>query len=94
LYFQLIAEAGAARATVITYVNPAVAVGLGVVVLGEPFTPLIVISFALILAGSVLATRPAAHRSAQHPPTRMRKLRGQSAASPDTGLPESARAPR
>jgi drug/metabolite transporter (DMT)-like permease len=49
---------GRLRATVITYVNPAVAVALGAVVLGEPLTPLIVVSFALILAGSVLATRP------------------------------------
>ena len=57
LYFRLIAEAGAARATVITYVNPAVAVVLGAAVLGERVTPAVVISFALILAGSVLATR-------------------------------------
>jgi drug/metabolite transporter (DMT)-like permease len=48
---------------VVTYVNPAVAVALGVIVLGEPLTPLIVISFALILAGSVLATRPRAKRA-------------------------------
>jgi drug/metabolite transporter (DMT)-like permease len=57
LFFQLIAEAGPARATVITYVNPAVAVALGVSVLGEPLTPQIVAAFVLILAGSVLATR-------------------------------------
>jgi len=57
LYFRLIAEAGAVRATVITYLNPAVAVVLGVAVLGERITPAVVISFALILAGSVLATR-------------------------------------
>ncbi len=57
LYFRLIAEAGAVRATVITYVNPAVAVALGAAVLGERITPAVVISFALILAGSVLATR-------------------------------------
>jgi drug/metabolite transporter (DMT)-like permease len=57
LYLQLIAEAGPVRAEVVTYVNPAVAVTLGVLVLGEPFTPLIAVSFALILAGSVLATR-------------------------------------
>lgn len=56
LFFQLIAEIGAARATVITYVNPAVAVALGVAVLGEPITPEIVAAFVLILAGSVLAT--------------------------------------
>jgi drug/metabolite transporter (DMT)-like permease len=56
LYFRLIAEVGAVRATVITYVNPAVAVAMGAAVLGEPVTPLMVISFGLILAGSVLAT--------------------------------------
>jgi hypothetical protein len=48
---------GPARATVITYVNPAVAVALGVIVLHEPFTPEIGAAFALILAGSVMATR-------------------------------------
>jgi drug/metabolite transporter (DMT)-like permease len=57
LFFQLIAEMGPARAVVITYVNPAVAVALGVTVLGEPLTPVILAAFALILAGSALATR-------------------------------------
>jgi len=38
-------------------VNPAVAVALGVSVLGEPLTPAIVAAFVLILTGSVLATR-------------------------------------
>jgi drug/metabolite transporter (DMT)-like permease len=57
LFFQLIAEVGPARAMVFTYVNPAVAVALGVAVLGEPLTPTIVAAFVLILAGSVLATR-------------------------------------
>ena len=46
VFFQLIAEVGPARATVITYVNPAVAVALGVLVLGEPLTAAIGISFA------------------------------------------------
>jgi drug/metabolite transporter (DMT)-like permease len=60
LFFALIAEAGPVRATVITYVNPAVAVALGVLVLGEPLTASIGAGFALILLGSVLATaRPA-----------------------------------
>ncbi|MDQ2816517.1 MAG: DMT family transporter, partial [Actinomycetota bacterium] len=57
VFFRLIAEVGPARATVITYVNPAVAVALGVIVLGEPLTPVIGVSFAAILGGSVLATR-------------------------------------
>lgn len=62
LFFKLIAEAGPARATVITYVNPAVAVALGVAILGEPLTPTILLSFVLILSGSVLATRSGAPR--------------------------------
>lgn len=56
-FFALIAEAGPARATVITYVNPAVAVTLGVLVLGERLTASMAVAFVLILAGSVLATR-------------------------------------
>jgi drug/metabolite transporter (DMT)-like permease len=59
VFFHLIAEAGPVRATVVTYVNPAVAVALGVGLLGEPLTPGIVLGFVLILAGSYLATRPA-----------------------------------
>jgi drug/metabolite transporter (DMT)-like permease len=58
VFFRLIAEVGPARATVITYVNPAVAVALGVLVLGEHLTAVIGLSFVLILGGSVLATRP------------------------------------
>ncbi|GAA3190757.1 DMT family transporter [Dactylosporangium siamense] len=57
LFFALIAEVGGVRATVITFVNPAVAVVLGALVLGEEITPLTVGAFALILAGSFLATR-------------------------------------
>ncbi|MBV9094672.1 MAG: EamA family transporter [Streptosporangiaceae bacterium] len=57
VFFRLIAEVGPARATVITYVNPAVAVALGVIVLGEHLTAAIGVSFVLILGGSVLATR-------------------------------------
>jgi drug/metabolite transporter (DMT)-like permease len=58
-FFALIGEAGPARASVITYVNPAVAVALGVVVLGEHLTAVMAVAFALILGGSVLATRTA-----------------------------------
>ena len=56
LFFQLIAEVGPMRATVITYVNPAVAVAAGVALLGEPFTAGTGLGFVLILAGSWLAT--------------------------------------
>jgi drug/metabolite transporter (DMT)-like permease len=57
LLFALIAEVGAPRAQVITYVNPAVAVVLGVVILSEPVTLGIAVGFPLVLVGSWLATR-------------------------------------
>ncbi|WP_433085158.1 DMT family transporter [Dactylosporangium sp. CA-052675] len=57
LFFALVAEVGGVRATVITFVNPAVAVLLGALVLGEAVTWLTGVAFALILAGSILATR-------------------------------------
>src|SRR6266571_3135962 len=56
VFLALIREAGTSRAMVFTYVNPAVAVAAGVVFLSEPFTVTIAASFALILAGSLLAT--------------------------------------
>jgi drug/metabolite transporter (DMT)-like permease len=56
VFFALIREAGTSRAMVFTYVNPAVAVAAGVAFLSEPFTVTIAASFALILAGSLLAT--------------------------------------
>jgi drug/metabolite transporter (DMT)-like permease len=57
VFFALIAEVGASRATVITYFNPAVALILGVALLGEPLTVGIAVGFALVLLGSLLATR-------------------------------------
>jgi drug/metabolite transporter (DMT)-like permease len=57
MLFALIGEVGAPRAQVITYINPAVAVVLGVIVLHEPVTMGIAIGFPLVLAGSWLATR-------------------------------------
>jgi drug/metabolite transporter (DMT)-like permease len=56
LFFELIAEVGPTRATVITYINPAVALVLGVAILGEPFTVGAGVGFLLILMGSFLAT--------------------------------------
>jgi len=46
------------RATVITYINPAVAAVLGVLVLQETFTVPMAVGFALVILGSMLATRP------------------------------------
>jgi drug/metabolite transporter (DMT)-like permease len=56
VFFALIAEVGPVRATVITYVNPAVAAVLGVTILSEHLSAGMLIGFALILVGCVLAT--------------------------------------
>lgn len=56
VFFKLIAEIGATRATVVTYLNPAVAVLAGGLFLGEPFTPATGLGFSLILGGAWLAT--------------------------------------
>jgi drug/metabolite transporter (DMT)-like permease len=57
LFFALIREAGPQRALVITFVNPAVAVLLGVLLLDEPFTLGLAVGLPLVLVGCVLATR-------------------------------------
>jgi drug/metabolite transporter (DMT)-like permease len=56
IFFALIREVGPLRATVITYVNPAVAAALGVTLLNERLTAGMVVGFALVLAGCFLAT--------------------------------------
>jgi drug/metabolite transporter (DMT)-like permease len=56
IFFALVAEVGPVRATVITYVNPAVAAVVGVLLLNEHLTTGMLLGFALVLAGSVLAT--------------------------------------
>jgi drug/metabolite transporter (DMT)-like permease len=67
LMFGLVAEVGPVRATVITYVNPAVAVAAGVLILHEPLTAAVVVGFVLVIVGSLLATRrPAADLELRH----------------------------
>ena len=56
IFFALIAEVGASRGTVITYVNPAVSVFLGITLLSEPLNAAIIVGFLLILLGSWLST--------------------------------------
>ncbi len=59
LFFALVAEVGAVRGTVFTYINPAVAAVLGIAVLHESFTVGMGVGFVLVLVGSTLATRRA-----------------------------------
>jgi drug/metabolite transporter (DMT)-like permease len=56
VFFELVHEVGPSRSLVVTYVNTAVAVVLGVSVLSERLTAGIVIGFPLIILGSYLAT--------------------------------------
>jgi drug/metabolite transporter (DMT)-like permease len=52
----LVSEVGAGRASIITYINPVIAVALGVIVLGETPGAGAIAGLLLILAGSWLAT--------------------------------------
>jgi drug/metabolite transporter (DMT)-like permease len=63
LFFYLIHEAGAARAAIVAYINPAVAAVLGVLVLNEHFGIGMAVGLALILIGSWLGTRGARQRT-------------------------------
>src|SRR6266849_9405112 len=56
VFFQLIAEAGPSRASVVTYINPLVAVLRGVLVLDEHLGPMSIAGLVLILGGSWLST--------------------------------------
>ena len=57
LFFRLIVEVGAARSTLVAYLNPVVAVTLGALVLDETITAAVVGAMALILVGSAAASR-------------------------------------
>jgi drug/metabolite transporter (DMT)-like permease len=74
LMFALVAEIGPIRMTAITYVNPAVAVLAGALVLGEAVTVWTIVGFGLILVGCALVTRPD------------RRAPGIATATPDTAV--------
>ena len=57
IFAALIDEIGPVRSTLITYINPAVAAVLGVLVLNETLTAPMIVGFVLVLIGSTLATR-------------------------------------
>jgi drug/metabolite transporter (DMT)-like permease len=68
-FLELIKEVGPTRATVFTYVNPAIAVAAGALFLDEKLTAGIVAAFLLILLGSVLATAGPARKGPSRPVT-------------------------
>jgi drug/metabolite transporter (DMT)-like permease len=89
IFFQLISEAGPARASVITYINPAIAVGLGVAVLGEHVTVTMLAAFGTILVGSVLATRPT--RRSESGARDAVEIAGEAASNAGDSAPEAER---
>jgi drug/metabolite transporter (DMT)-like permease len=60
IFFKVIAEIGPARSSLVTYLNTAIAVLLGVVILREPLTVGIIVGLPLVLIGSYLASRKTA----------------------------------
>ena len=64
LNYRVIADLGATRASLVTYVIPVVAVAVGVIILDEPFEWSLLYGGALIIAGIALV----------HPPARLRRL--------------------
>jgi drug/metabolite transporter (DMT)-like permease len=56
LYYELVSEAGASRAILITYLVPPAALFYGVVFLGEELTMQAVVALGLILGGVALGT--------------------------------------
>lgn len=56
-FFAGLGYIGASRASIISSLEPASAVGLGVIVLGEPLTPTTVVGGLLILGGVILIER-------------------------------------
>ena len=84
VFFALIREVGPSRSVVFTYVNPLVAVLLGVIILGEPLTLGIAVGMPLILVGSVLGTTPAPAKPGATPEWRLSDAATDPSASPPT----------
>lgn len=68
VFFALIAVVGPVRAPLFTYVNPVVAILLGVVVLGEHLSGGLLIGFPLVIVGCWLAATGGRVRAATPPP--------------------------
>lgn len=63
IFFELVKEVGSTKSVVVTYVNTALAVVLGVMGLNEPLTVGIIIGFPLVLIGSIFATSSATNKA-------------------------------
>jgi drug/metabolite transporter (DMT)-like permease len=86
----LVSEVGAGRASIITYINPVVAVALGVIVLGESPGAGAIAGLLLILAGSWLSTDGRLPPGPSAVVTRLRERRRAAAAEASTAVRSSA----
>jgi drug/metabolite transporter (DMT)-like permease len=57
VFFKVMDDIGPARASLVTYINTAVAVVLGVMILSEPLTLGIMVGLPMVLVGSYFASR-------------------------------------
>lgn len=67
-FFALIGEVGPVRAPLFTYVNPVVAIALGVLLLGEPLSLGLVLGFPLVIIGCWFAATGGRLRPRDHIP--------------------------
>jgi drug/metabolite transporter (DMT)-like permease len=88
LFYALVAEVGASRGTVITYVNPAISVLLGVTLLSEPLNAAIIVGFLLIILGSWLSTSGFLPPKLRRLP--LRRQRQQTESEPAVGREEAS----
>ena len=63
-FFALIAEVGPVRAPLFTYINPIVAIALGIVILAEPLSLSLLLGFPVVIIGCVLAAGGIPRRAA------------------------------
>jgi drug/metabolite transporter (DMT)-like permease len=92
IFFRLIDEIGPSRASIITYVNPVVALALGVAILDEHVTTGTVAGLLLILAGSWLSTDGRLPPGLGALATRARRRRGGATAPGSPARPQELRA--
>jgi drug/metabolite transporter (DMT)-like permease len=93
MFAALIVEVGPVRATVITYVSPAVAAVLGVLILDETLTPAMLLGFALAIGGSTLATRRPEMPEAEAAAIEVTGGGGAAASGDEPGAAEAAAGP-